>query len=133
MTANNDAQRLTAAEVLSRYKDEDLPAFSQILLQDVNQVGNFGERPLHVASVRGNIDEITALIEGGADVNAPGELSNTPLHEAVGQGHLEAIKALLAHGALVDKKNELGQSPIDTAILADRKNVLMLLRSVSKT
>ncbi len=71
--ASSNSRRLTAAEVLHRYKDEDLPAFCGISLQDVNQVGNFGERPLHVASVRGNIGEIAALIDAGAEVNAPGE------------------------------------------------------------
>jgi len=34
---------LSAAEVLSRYKDEDLPAFAGIELTDVNQIGLFGE------------------------------------------------------------------------------------------
>jgi hypothetical protein len=49
------------AEVLRRYKDEDLPAFCEIVLEDVNQVGLFGERPLHLAAARGNIDEIAAV------------------------------------------------------------------------
>jgi uncharacterized protein len=80
--APENPRRLTAADVLRRYKDEDLPAFSEVPLRDVNQVGNFGERPLHVASTRGSIEEIAALIEGGAEINAPGELGNTPLHEA---------------------------------------------------
>jgi hypothetical protein len=36
--------QLTAADVLRRYKEEDLPAFCEIHLEDVNQVGNFGDR-----------------------------------------------------------------------------------------
>jgi ankyrin repeat protein len=52
----------------------------------VNQFGNFGERPLHVASARGNLDEMAALIDAGAEINALGEIGNTPLQEAVGQG-----------------------------------------------
>src|SRR5260370_39152027 len=119
--------RLTAAEVLRRYKDEDLPAFCEIALKDVNQIGNFGERPLHVASVRGNMEEIAALIDAGADVNAPGDLGNTPLHEAVGQGHITAIKFLLDNGASVDVRNELGETPLEIARLKGRDDILKLM------
>jgi len=61
----------------------------------VNQAGNFGDRPIHVACIRGDLEEIGALVHEGADVNATGELGNTPLHEAVGQGHIGVVKALL--------------------------------------
>src|SRR5215468_7498332 len=98
--------RITAKAVLRRYKDEELPEFSEIALEDVNQVGNFGDRPLHVACVRGNLEEIAALLEGGADVNAAGELGNRPLHEAVGQGHLAVVQFLLDHGASVQEMND---------------------------
>jgi ankyrin repeat protein len=93
MVANKSACLITSDDVLRRYKDEDLPAFCGISLEDVNQVGNFGERPLDVATGRGNMEEIAALVEAGAEINAPGELGNTPLHEAVGQGHLKAIRS----------------------------------------
>jgi ankyrin repeat protein len=128
MTTNNSHRHLTAAEVLQRYKDEDLPAFVEITLEDVNQVGNFGERPLHVASVRGNMDEVAALIHAGADVNAPGDLSNTPLHEAIGQGHVGVIKFLLDHGATPSAKNEFGQTPLDIARLNERYDIVKLLQ-----
>jgi len=120
---------LTAADVLRRYAEEDLPAFCGIALHDVNQVGNFGERPLDVATVRGNLDEIAALIDAGADVNAPGELGNCPLHEAVGQGHIQAIKFLLDHGASLNARNECGYSPLDVARLSKRADIVELLQS----
>src|SRR5690242_14396199 len=110
---------LTAAEVLRRYKDEDLPAFSGIDLKDVDQVGLFGERPLHIAACRGITEEIEALIKAGAHVNAPGELGYTPLHEAVSQNHVEAIRILLEHGASVMAKNEDGKTPLDMARTGD--------------
>ena len=129
MKPNNVPGRVTATEVLRRYKDEDLPAFVEIVLKDVNQVGNFDERPLHVAAVRGSMEEMEALIDGGADVNAPGELGNTPLHEAVGQGNLEAVKLLLSHGASPIAKNEFGETPTDVARLKNRSDILSLLQT----
>ena len=131
MSQEKDHPRLTASDVLRRYKDEDLPAFCEIQLEDVNQIGNFGERPLHVACARGFVEEIAALIEGGAEVNAPGELGNTPLHEAVSQGHMEPIRFLLDHGACLTE-NEFGQTPLDIARSTKRFEVAALLEKQQK-
>jgi uncharacterized protein len=65
--------RATASDILRRYRDEELPEFCDRELIDVNQRGLFGSYPIHVAATRGSIEEIVALIEGGADVNAVGE------------------------------------------------------------
>jgi uncharacterized protein len=120
---------LTAAQVLQRYQDEDLPAFSGIKLIDVNQPGRFGERPLDVAAVRGNLNEIRALLDGGADINARAEHGNTALHEAAGQGHIEAAKFLLEFGARTDIRNELGQTALDISSLRNREDMVALLRA----
>lgn len=119
---------MTAADVLHRYNEELLPAFVDIVLNDVNQVGLFGERPLHVACVRGNLEEIEALVAGGADVNATGELGNTPLHEAVGQSHIEGVRFLLEHGASRSVTNEMGETPLTIAELQRRPEIAALLR-----
>jgi len=121
---------MTAAEVLKRYKDEELPAFCGIDLTDVNQVGLFGERPLDVAFVRGNLAEIQALIEGGADVNASGEHGNTALHEAVSQGNMSAVRLLLQSGARLDLRNDDGRTALDVARL-EHGELLPLLQSLS--
>jgi len=118
---------LTAAEVLRRYKDEELPAFSGIDLTDVNQVGLFGERPLDVASVRGNIEEIRALLRAGAQVNTPGEVGNTALHEAVSQGHISAVKLLVQFGADMNARNNFGQTPLDIARAKNRDHLVAML------
>jgi hypothetical protein len=65
---------ISGADLLLRYKDEDFSAFCDIQLKDVNQVGRFGERPLHVACTRGILEEIAALIEGGAGLTRPASL-----------------------------------------------------------
>ena len=65
--------KLSANEILRRYREKDLPDFSGIDLISVGQTGNFGNRPIHVACVRGDMDEINALIGVGADIHVLGE------------------------------------------------------------
>lgn len=122
-----NAGALTAADVLRRYKAEDLPAFVEVPLDSVNQAGNFGEHPLEVAASRGRMDEIVALVDGGADVNSHGELGNTPLHEAVLQGHVEAVKFLLNRGASISAKNDFGETPLDLARSRGRGDIAAIL------
>jgi uncharacterized protein len=129
MDANRQPKPLTATEVLCRYKEEDLPEFAEIPLKDVNQAGNTADRPLHVATTRGNLDEMAALIVGGADVNSRGDLGYTPLHNAAGQGHLEAVKFLLENGASPDINNEFDQSAIDIAHSQGHDEIVRLLAS----
>ena len=79
-----DAGQLSASDVLDRYRREELPEFVGLPLEDVNQAGNFGDAPLHVASIRGRVDEVNALLSAGARVDARGQFGNTPLREAIG-------------------------------------------------
>src|SRR3954453_22912524 len=102
--------KLTAADVLKR-KDP----------------GNFGDRPIHVAAVRGSAEEFEALIAGGADVNASGELGNNALHEAVGQGHKNAVEILLNAGANKDAVNNDGGTPREIAKILGLYEIAALL------
>ena len=124
---NGADRRLTAADVLRRYTEELLPAFVGRQLNEVNQVGNFGDYPIHVAAIRGSVDELNALIDAGADVNAVGEHRMTPLHEAVGQERLEAVQLLLARGARPTDKNEWGETALDIAKRHKRDDLIHLL------
>lgn len=118
---------LTARDVLRRYVEEDLPDFMGIDLVDVNQHGRFGDTPLGIASVRGIIEEVEALLAGGADVDVAGELGNTPLHNAAGQGHDVVVRMLLKAGADPGIKNEDGKTARDVAILMKNDAVVAAL------
>jgi ankyrin repeat protein len=124
---NRSPARLTTQDVLRRYKEEDLPAFCEISPEDVDQVGNFSERSIHVACVRGRLEEIAALVGGGADLDAAGDLGYRPLHEAVGQGHLEVVKFLVDHGASLSEKNDVGMTALDIARLKGRIDIAEFL------
>jgi ankyrin repeat protein len=124
---------MQTADVLKRYEEEDLPEFVEIPLRDVNQRGNFGNTPLHVASVRGNLEEINALLDGGAEINARGERGDTPLHDAAEQGHLHAVERLLAAGAAPDIANIDGKTPRDLASLVGQDSIIAAIdKSLAK-
>ena len=127
MGAEKSHHHLTAIEVLRRYNDELLPSFADIPLEDVNQVGRFDERPIHIACARGIMEEVKALVEADADVNAPGDIGDTPLHEAVSQNHVELVRFLLEHGASTKHKNELGETALDIAKLPNREDIIKVL------
>ena len=121
--------KLTAADVLKRYKDEDLPEFCELALEHVNQLGNFGNMPIHVAAVRGKVEELDALIAAGADVNAAGELGNRPLHEAVRQGHRDAVETLVCAGAQIGARNDEGRTPSEVAKILGLSEIVDLLNN----
>lgn len=124
--------RVTAAQVLKKYTDDDLPLFLGRPIEDANQAASDGERPIHVACVRGNIDDVIALAEAGADVNAAGDLGDTPLHHAASRGLSNIAGVLLSHGADVTAKNEFGQTPIDVARVMKQRGVLEMLESAKR-
>jgi len=105
----------TAAQVLRDYTSDSLPDFCDVAITDVNQIGSNGDRPIHIACIRGALDDVVALLESGAVVNVAGDLGYTPLHHASSDGHYKIVEVLLRHGADVSAKNEFGQTPMDLA------------------
>ena len=57
------------------------------------------ETPLGRAAARGDVKEMTALLDRGANPDAEGAYGMTPLASAARNGRTEAIDLLLAHGA----------------------------------
>jgi ankyrin repeat protein len=104
--------------------EERHPEFLNIVLTDVNQRGIFGNTVLHLASYRGNLEEVEALLTAGAEVNAEGETGNRPLHEAASKGHLAVVKRLLEAGAITNVLNDFEQRPQDLALLLDHHDVV---------
>lgn len=109
-------KKLTSADVLRHYMDEELPDFVGINLIDVNQKGRFGNTPLDAAAVGGKLEEVEALLDGGADPNIQCEHGCTPLYDAVGQGHSEVVRMLLSRGANPEIRSDFGDTPRERAL-----------------
>lgn len=97
-------------EVRERYREEELLTFVDREIPRVETPGRDGDTLLHVACVRGFLEEVLPLLAAGAPVNLPGEMGYTPLHHAVSQGHREVARLLLARGADPDLRNGFGRS-----------------------
>ena len=103
-----------------------LPEFSGLECGDVNSLSLFGDRPIHIAATRGDIDEIKLILGHGADINCKGEHGYTALHDAVEQGHRAAVEYLLNQGADPESLNDDGVSPAELAKLLDEGEILHL-------
>ncbi|MGG7567469.1 ankyrin repeat domain-containing protein [Rhodovulum sp. DZ06] len=96
--------------------------------------GPFGETPLHVCAIRGDLDGARLLLDAGAKLDAPGEDGFPPLQEAAAQGHAALVRLPLERGADPDAPNdwpndwpndrndtaaELASDPATRAVLKD--------------
>lgn len=80
----------------------------------------YGRTPLHYAALTDDVEEVAALLAGGADADAEDAEGFTPLHLAAQEGALAAAGALLAHGAAVDIENVHGNTPLFVAVFNSR-------------
>ena len=118
--------KFDAAKVLDALNADTLTDFPDKLV-DVNQVGTSGERPIHVISMRGDVDAGVALIRAGADVNVVGEMGSTPLHNAARWCRVEMARLLLDHGAKVNVRDKFGQTPLEIAQANGCESIIELL------
>jgi ankyrin repeat protein len=110
------ASKESLSDLLARYRNETsgtFPSRTDIL---VNTRGGDDRTPLHVACVRGAIDDVAVLLQNGADVGARSTSGETPLFDAVGLGRLDIVAALIDAGAKIDVINVFGKTPIDLAM-----------------
>jgi ankyrin repeat protein len=89
-------------------------------------VGSAFADPIHDAAWDGDLADVQAELDKGADVNAKDEQGYTPLHNAA-EGHKEIVELLIAKGADVNAKDESGGTPLLAAARYGRKEVAKLL------
>jgi ankyrin repeat protein len=80
--------KLTAPEVLRRYKDEELPEAA------VNATGEFDNTPLHQAVQQGHGAIVKFLLEHGASTDAKNALGQTPIDVATLARRYEIVRIL---------------------------------------
>lgn len=70
-----------------------------------------GDRLIHIAALRGDVDTIKVLLKAGEDINAAGDMNNTPAHYAAAGKWQVLFDFLLQNGADPSLENEFGLKP----------------------
>lgn len=116
---------MTLNTLLKEYNQ--LTEYLGIELTDVNQKSNFGDYPIHIASVRGDMNEMKILLDNGANINAIGEHGYTALHNAVEQGHIKMVEFLLNQGIDTTIKNINHLTAKELAQITDNQDIYKML------
>ncbi|MBU3549067.1 ankyrin repeat domain-containing protein [Polynucleobacter sp. P1-05-14] len=92
---------------------------------DVDISNKFGETPLMIASIEGNLVLVKSLIQvQKAQIN---HIGWTPLHYACSRGHLDVAQYLLANGAIVDAPSPGNTTPLMMAVQSGNEALVKLL------
>jgi len=92
---------------------------------DVDISNNFGETPLMIASIDGNLPLVKTLVQSNkAKID---HIGWTPLHYASSRGHLEVVQYLLANGAIVDSMSPGNTTPLMMAVQSGNEQLVKLL------
>jgi ankyrin repeat protein len=121
--------QLTQELIEELNKDWDVVDMSKVqdLLDrgaDVKAKDEWGQTPLHRASIENHIETAKLLIEAGADVKAKDKWGATPLHWASVKNSIELAVLLIEKGADVGAKDNDGWTPLYVAHSDGMKTLL---------
>lgn len=92
---------------------------------DVDVSNKFGETPLMIASIDGNLPLVTTLVtQNKAQIN---HIGWTPLHYASSRGQLEVAQYLINNGAIIDSMSPSNTTPLMMAVLGSNEALIKLL------
>jgi uncharacterized protein len=109
----------------------DLPEFLGLPRPQISTPGRFGNRPLKIVAVRGDVRAIEMLVAAGAEIDARNEDGCTALHHAASQGHLPAVRRLVELGASLDVRDDDGRTPLEVATLLKESDTVLYLKGKS--
>ena len=85
--------------------------------------------PLHEATRDGDLAQVRALIDAGADLDAQGDNGETPLITAIIEGHVLVASLLIDRGASIQARNKGGFTPLHAAAYANAVEIAEKLLS----
>ncbi len=75
--------------------------------------------PLHEATRDGDLEQVRALIDAGADLDVRGDNGETPLNIAILEGQVLVASLLIDRGADIQARNKGGFTPLHAAAYAN--------------
>jgi len=122
-----------AAEIHDAVNNNEIERISVLLDADPQWLdlrNEDGMTPLNLASINGNLDAVTLLLQKDADITI-GDMDNTrPIHCAAISGNIQIAELLLARGATVNDQDENGATPLVFA--AGRRHLDMVRYLIEK-
>jgi|DewCreStandDraft_1066081.scaffolds.fasta_scaffold04585_3 ankyrin repeat protein len=85
------------------------------------------DEQLLLAAFRGDLSEVNACLERGADVNARDRYGYSALNEAAREGHLEVVKRLVEAGADIENTGGADITPLMSAAFAGQFDTVEFL------
>jgi len=130
LEAENHNNRQTPIVITQRTGDVDFAAFLLDEGAKPDARNEWGQTPLHQATVQGDIAFADLLIKKGADVNAGDNGGRVPLWFAIRGRDMQMIEWLISNGADVNAKNQNlpGQTLLDFAKKMNNTAVVELLK-----
>ncbi|CAI5506880.1 unnamed protein product, partial [Closterium sp. Naga37s-1] len=75
----------------------------------------------------GDVEDVAAALDGGADAGLADDEGRTALHMAAANGHTEIARLLIQRGAPVNAVNRQGNTPLHWAAVNGRDSMVHLL------
>lgn len=134
LNIEQSAQKLRLKnQVIEAINKNDIDSVNS-LLNEMSELKNLQETPVHVAAENNISQAINLLIKHKADINAVSLGGLTPLHYATGERAYEAIELLIDNGADVNFLNDALVSPLcEAALLGDTKSIRLLILGGAST
>ncbi|XP_076326636.1 uncharacterized protein LOC143233810 isoform X2 [Tachypleus tridentatus] len=88
-----------------------------------------GETPLHIATIKGNVNRVKELLTEGVNPNVKDNAGWTPLHEACNHGHKQIVELLLDYGAFINVPGLDNDTPLHDSVNNMRLEIVELLVS----
>jgi len=93
-------------------------------VNEIDKVDELGRTALYIATEKGDVAAVRALVAAGAEVDKENTDTVTPLYAASENGHVAVVRALLRAGAAVNKATDDGWTPLHGAAVQGHKTVL---------
>lgn len=78
----------------------------------------FGEKRLHAAAGRGDLERVTHFLNRGVNIRSTDSRLHTPLHKAAHAGHVNVARLLVNKGSRLNAQSKKGETPLHRAIKA---------------
>ncbi|KAG0254222.1 hypothetical protein BG011_005887 [Mortierella polycephala] len=122
-----NAKGITPLDVTDDKEVMDLLQRRQALINMLTGKNQAGQTLLHRACSSGSLNNVTDLLNQGADIRAQDNAQWTPLHEAALAGHTEVVELLLSRGADPNAQGHGNDTALHDASQNEHEDVVRLL------